>query len=482
MQQSEIKEIIEQFPSLISKCDLAAKRALLCMLYNSIKKEENNCTGKSVNDYTEYVPNFVDPQSDDVLLAGIKADLEKMGFDKKAANKKKIQTRWYGESFRKKPKEFPFDDKEVVICSPLTEVPFIKQLVEKINGEDLCGPEKVALVSYQPSAGSSLRSHADDESYIDQNHPIKTFSLGCTKNIDVLTKPKRKSKFGEYEQKPIKLLSQTLVPGSLFVMKSGCQKYFLHRINPSDMEVHGADGERYSVSVRTIEKNHLLCNTADTDETDSANDSEISLFGDNSVTIDPNMSTQPSSGFTTIILGDSIDRDLVPARLQKGENLCINLSQGGSKIKDIDKIINDLPNTHGHITADQVIISIGVNDIRYCRGKVQHLKDSYIDLIHKLKYLYPNVKVFVRSILPVKILNEFTAQNVLKFNKLLLHICRTERCYYVDVFNTFLDSSGRDRNSLLYKDNVHLKQNGISILARKYIFIINKNTFNPIIT
>ena len=91
MDQSHIKEFIDNFPSVISKFDIAAKRSLLCMLYNSIKTDENNTTGKSVDDYTEYIPDFVSSEKDDVLLAGFKADLETMKVDRKTANKMKIQ-------------------------------------------------------------------------------------------------------------------------------------------------------------------------------------------------------------------------------------------------------------------------------------------------------------------------------------------------------------------------------------------------------
>ena len=110
-----------------------------------------NCTDKSIEEYTEYIPNFVDPSKDEVLFSGIKADLQQINFNHKAANKQKIQTQWFGQSFRKKTTEFPFDNKEVVNCTPFTEVPFIKQLVEKVNGDKPCGSEQVSLVSYQIS-------------------------------------------------------------------------------------------------------------------------------------------------------------------------------------------------------------------------------------------------------------------------------------------------------------------------------------------
>ena len=466
----DITQLVKNFTSLVNRCNLSMKRSMLCTLYNSIKEDEQSAKntiphGKSIEDFTQYIPDFVNHDKDEVLLEGIKADIEKMNFNRNSGDK--VQTRWFGKSFRKNPKEYPHDQNEIVECTPLSEVPFVEELINKVNDDVRSGPGKVALVTYYPKQVSSLSAHADDELYLDQSAPISTFSIGSTRKIDLL----KRTESGDL----ILMKTQTMEEGSLFVMKSGCQKYFLHRVNKGHIQGQGENGERFSISVRSISEEYILSNDGDS----SINTSDISgdLFAETK--------TPPprrKEGTTTLILGDSIDRDLVPTRLQKGRNSCINLSKGGYKIKNISDTIDEFANTHGDIVINQVILSIGINDIMYCQGRVQHLKDAYISLVHKLKLLFPDVKIFIRSVLPIKIVNQNTVQNLLKFNKLLFHICKTERCFFVDLFSTFLDNRGQFRNMALYKDNIHLKQRGISILARKYIFIINKNTFNPIIS
>ena len=196
-----------------------------------------------------------------------------------------------------------------------------------------------------------------------------------------------------------------------------------------------------------------------------------------------NLSNVPTTkGKTTLILGDSIDKALIASLLAKGDNTCINLSGGGYRVNEINRVVDDLPQTHNDlIKVDQIILSIGVNDIRYCHGRVQHLKISFTNLIDKLKLLYSGVKIFIRCILPTKIQNQFTVINIIKMNRLLLHLCRTKRCYFIDLFKSFLNADGIYRDESLYRDNVHLKQRGTSIIAKKYISIINDNKFNPFV-
>ena len=79
-------------------------------------------------------------------------------------------------------------------------------------------------------------------------------------------------------------------------------------------------------------------------------------------------------------MGDSIDAELIPSRLHKGNNInVINLSKDGFTISDISDTIDNIPMIKGIKVVDKAILSIGINDIRYCRGKVQHLKEAYIN-------------------------------------------------------------------------------------------------------
>ena len=458
----DMENIMDSFMKIIKDADLDTKRIMQGKLFNEIKLQEKSCNptilpdDKTVDNYTTYKPSFLSKGKDDVLLAGLDADIERLGLTGKRIKSDKVQTKWVGQSFIKKPNEYPFDNYDSVVeCTPLSEVPFVQQLIDTVNGPDRCQSKKAAhaIITYYPASASSLRSHADDESYLDQSCPISTFSLGGPRGMVLSSKNTK-----------LKVKSYVLENCSLLVMESGCQNFFLHRINQGD-------GSRISISIRRI-KDEALVDVNSSQCSDASND----LF--------LNKVSEPKKSVwnrTTVILGDSIDAELIPSRLHKGNNInVINLSKGGNKISDILDTIDDIP-LQGVKVVDRAIISVGINDIRNCRGKVQHFKEAYINLIHKLKLMFPNISIYVRCILPVKIVNEFTVTNIIKFNKLLLHICKTEHCYFINIFRDFLNPDGRFRNMTLYRNDVHLKQRGTGIIARKYIFIINKNTFNPYI-
>ena len=106
---------------------------------------------------------------------------------------------------------------------------------------------------------------------------------------------------------------------------------------------------------------------------------------------------------------------------------------------------------------EKVFVAVGVNDIRYSKGRVGHLFNPLNNLIKKIKLYFPHCRVYIHSIIPTKIQNAFTLRNISEFNKLVFNICKTEKCFYVDTFWTFITPGGFSDVSL-YSDEVHLKQ------------------------
>ena len=146
----------------------------------------------------------------------------------------------------------------VIECTPLSEVPFVQQLIDTVNGPDRCQSKKAAhaIITYYPASASSLRSHADDESYLDQSCPISTFSLGGPRGMDLSSKNTK-----------LKVKSYALENCSLLIMESGCQNFFLHRINQGD-------GSRISISIRRIKDEALV----DVNSSQCSNASNLSLI------------------------------------------------------------------------------------------------------------------------------------------------------------------------------------------------------------
>ena len=101
------------------------------------------------------------------------------------------------------------------------------------------------------------------------------------------------------------------------------------------------------------------------------------------------------------------------------------------------------------------------------------------ELIKKLKLYFSNASIYVQSLVPMKIVDRFTARNVIDFNKLLYRKCINDECFYVDLFNKFLSRNCSDINPFLFDDGVHPNRIGMGIIAKEFKGIINRNKFNP---
>ena len=87
----------------------------------------------------------------------------------------------------------------------------------------------------------------------------------------------------------------------------------------------------------------------------------------------------------------------------------------------------------------------------------------------------------MQSLLPVLAENQYTEMNVLMMNDLIFDICKLEQLYYMDFFTKFVDRWAGDRLDYLFEDAVHPTRRAMGIIAEDYIFILHRNTFNPLV-
>ena len=126
----------------------------------------------------------------------------------------------------------------------------------------------------------------------------------------------------------------------------------------------------------------------------------------------------------------------------------------------------------------RVILSVGTNDIRYCRSGVGHLYYPILNLVNKIKTYFPDATVFVQSLLPIRYNamrpeNPHVVRNVTELNKLLIKAAANiGDCFYFDICDKYYDRRNGVPIDRLYRDNVHLSRSGLSILAKAYIQII----------
>ena len=146
----------------------------------------------------------------------------------------------------------------------------------------------------------------------------------------------------------------------------------------------------------------------------------------------------------TLILGTSITKGLITHKMTRRNNACHNISGSGYKFSDLNRELDDFyrEDKFPDCRVVKAIVSVGTNDIRNCKGVINHLKTPLTNLIEKLRLYYPDIKIFVQSVLPVRIVNEFTVLNVRRYNSMLFNTCRERKCYYIDVFRNFLTVGG----------------------------------------
>ena len=254
-------------------------------------------------------------------------------------------------------------------------------------------------------------------------------------------------------------------------MQPGSQRSTKHKVMPSN-----SSEVRFSISFRRI----LTDNQQNGDPEDifptDAND-DVDNDGNKFIN-------------TSVIFGTSISKYLDEKKLQgKRDIKVINCSVSGATIPDVSNQM-DTFNTSDHVVNGKLnvrntFICVGTNDVAKLKNSTSHLYLPLVNLLKKAKMLFKGAKIYLQSLLPMSIKTNFTASNVLSFNKLALKACAAEKCFYLDVSRNFLDAYGCN-NIRLFSLNwrtrmvdVHLNSVGISVLARSYIECI-RGRFNSI--
>ena len=213
-----------------------------------------------------------------------------------------------------------------------------------------------------------------------------------------------------------------------------------------------------------------------------ASNSSGDLFDSSNIVQSPKKHTLPKER-TSLILGTSQQVELIENKLAKKSNVCVNLSKSGARISHLDKEVDRFYTERSdNCEVVNIILAVGINDIRYYKRGINHLKFPLLNLINKLKNFFPQAKIYIESVLPIHIKDNFTVNNIMKYNEMLYNICIMSQCRYLDTFSLFLLPGTNIRNVALYKGplSVHLNRRGLATLAKMYIYLINNTRFNPL--
>ena len=469
---------LSSFYDLIQKCSLLEKKTLLLTLQDIIRKEETSrnmpIPTSKLTDLVEYVPNFIPSDADD-LVSGIHSELK--SFDSlKPCNE--VTSQWL--SLINEPYSF---GRKTYNAKDLQSYQYIHKLMGMVNNHpSTTGDANSCLISFYTDHNICCRLHADDEKTISQTSSITTISFGATRNI-LFTR-------GHYIER-VKTLN--LVDRSAFIMKAGCQQYLQHELLQG---CHGS-GPRYCISFRKsvspdispfpaqkqssskvvrLAAGSLLLSPPTPETSPSSISSPLDFEKENRP---PSKTSTPIKA--AVIFGDSYGARLKAEKLSKDKIKVINMCTGGAKISKTEEQVEQFYTSDKSVGLDitHVFISVGTNDIRYCYNGVRHLKAPLRRLLLKIKLCFPTARVHIHSLLPIAPENPTTCHNVCELNEIIFELCRNENVFFLDFFDKFVDEWGY-RCDYLFEDSVHPHSRAMGRIARIYIRILHRQSFNPL--
>ncbi len=442
--------IPEAFTELLDKTDIPTKEGMLELLLKRLKQDRLALLSSNPGDLIDYVPDFIQTPDTDTLVQSIVEEIEDML--PKYHNPTKIQSQWLSLDLQ----PYSFGNKKYN-ARDLKDYPSISKLLDICNENEQSGGQlNSCLVNRYSCADVAGRLHADDEDIICQNTPIVTVSLGAPRTIDFAK-----------DSKSAVVKTLTLEDKSAFVMKPGCQQTVKHRLNRGAAD----SGVRYSISFRKaiapatpVSPNPILSSSPKNSHS--------------SATPQPASQSHPREPLV-ILAGDSIFKGLKCDLLGKKRTKVVNIAHGGDFMYKTEAALSKFADSlDGKYEVQKVFLSIGTNDIRYCKG-VNHLRGPLKRLIQKTKSLFPGAVVLIQSVLPSQVQNDWTVRNVNGMNRLIRECCHEKEVYFVNFFQDFLLRDGRSNRSL-FADQVHPNRSGLALIASRFIRIIHQRApFDP---
>ncbi len=491
---------------------------------------------RNVNDFVEYRPNFID-QTDGELLA---AECETLKFSKHCKSDK-VQNRFISQG--SDPYIWKYGGGPVVNTpSELVNFPVIKRLMGKVNSDFNCTLNS-ALVSYYKNGTVNARLHSDNEDSLDSSQPIVVLSIGAVRRVEFVDNNQESFRSSALTIDPGNCSVYVMKPGCQEGFRHRVrmdQRVKEPRISIS-FRAFLSESDKLSqaktVAVTTPNSVGPVTPVASGTSKSTTKDKiteelhkrfpGLALPGPPTVRApkkplqdgdSPLTSRQPvplvkgttcvegHSPFGTshldsswlaspagsdgeklcLLLGTSITQRVDGALMSKKGRTVVNLSASGANIEHVHKMAGDFhyENPHSIHKVDKIVVSVGTNDIKWYNCHVKNLRREFkpklITLIQDLKLLFPFASISFQTVLPIRIVYNYTVDSVHQFNNLLLEVCSQFSCTFFDCFSRFLDREGVHPNRLFYRDNWHLNDIGLKVLCRALKFLIYGNIFNPI--
>lgn len=401
----------------------------------------------------------------------------------------------------------------------------ISAIMEKINSELNLQLDACLVIRYV-HGNEALSLHQDNESVLDDAHPIVITSLGSARTLEFWDS--RSESTGKLVKKV------TPVQGDLLLMNKGCQDNLWHKVlvdRSSD-----SSGSRFALSFRKLKS---MPNTEDKAEkilTSTPHFASLKLL-QNGFKVHPDRAPPTPLEVHQRPVGDAhatprrlptvsvhhrqpptrqlhpstqqsvldqhplpsqhppTDEAILPSRLPTSSHYTLSkhLVIGDSMVKGLrvpgsisickggikpDELLQLLPGSTDILPAEHydkirsVTVVVGTNALNVTKpGQGMPLLKVVADyerLIHDLKAMFPNARVGLYNVLPRSHSCEETVNRIKDFNNIFqCHVApRIDNVFWINQFHEFIDNWGFIREDLFGRLGIHLKGKGKGIMAR----------------
>ena len=411
--------------------------------------------------------------------------------------------------------------------TPFTRSDTLFRVLDTVNSKLGCNFNSILINKYR-NKNVCLPWHKDNESIVDENSPIASLSVGCTRRIRI------SDKNSDTNWQSSEWLEQKLHDNSIFVMKPGLQTRHYHMIDKgAEDAVPKEHGVRFSLTFRRLKqpgppasqptlptterpapKPVLLEQTPSpvpelsalelsseiqpaqpaATETQPA---AIAPIGALSPPQESSQELQTNSHLNcanTLVFGSSLTKGLVSDTLSKRGKTFKVFTRGGANVERVIRMVKDAVAKKEVCTScvQSIFLVVGGNDAQNIKedpynfradSGMEKLKDSYRKLIYVINSNFPAIRINIMSLIPRKLKNGWHAHRVFYINDFLENLCSNENSniYFIPMFTKFLVRKDIYYNhgqvilnpKLFTKDGIHFTDIGSSVLAKSLIAVAN---------
>ena len=468
-------------------------------LFEAVQQEINS---RKLKDFVAYIPEYISDEISEELVK----DAESLNL---VSSNGKLCSQWLS------PVNEPYifnDVNPIHHARDINDFPAICKVRDLINNDpqfnaclDSC------LILKYTSLSSSISPHADNEESIDQHQPICNISIGSKRTIEFIT-------YAGHEP----VTSVEMQDRSITIMKPGTQSVLKHMVRPkTNTDTQDAVNKiRWCFSFRArarkdppVQAGNLeappqppsspeLFSTFPSATTSAPPEGALSPTSPSAplAPVLPNIPLQDLDSTSVVpakhiclLAGDSFAERLDTGKLGRKSVVVESVARGGAKMHQVMGQLRKFSAENENVVVDKLFISVGTNDIRYCRDGIKHLNGKFKSLCSMIKELFPNSKIFFQSLIPLPCLHGgdwITNSNVINFNSMVFNECKFRRFHILDAFSAFRDPHRVKfapypelRNSSLFVGNdIHPSvRRGMGVLARIYLRAIHSRFFDPLI-